>query len=150
MSRGGLTILLVEDNDHDIFFVKRATQKIGPSHRVFAVHNGEQAIRYLQGEGPHRDRQKFPLPNLILSDLKMPRMDGLEFLKWLRGQAAWAIIPIIILSGSGLDVDVREAYSLGANSYFTKPSDHSKLVKILTHVCEYWAEAQLPFEANLP
>ena len=149
MSRGGLPILLLEDNDHDIFFVKRATQKASESHRVYAVHNGEQAIRYLKGEGPHRDRQKFPLPNLILSDLKMPRMDGLEFLRWVRSQAAWALIPIIVLSGSGLDVDVREAYALGANSYFTKPADHSKLVKILSDICDYWSEAQLPLTSRI-
>src|SRR2546430_845852 len=84
MKSGRLRILLVEDEDNDIFLVQRATERGGAGHRVYPVRDGEEAIHYLRGQGMYADRQKFPLPNVILSDLKMQRMDGFEFLQWLR------------------------------------------------------------------
>jgi len=98
----------------------------------------------LRGDRQYADRLKFPLPTLILTDLKMPRMDGLEFLRWRRVSLRWSLVPTVMFSGSGLEKDVREAYRLGANSYFTKPSDRLQLVQILRVIFEYWATAERP------
>ncbi|HWI56361.1 MAG TPA: response regulator [Bacillota bacterium] len=84
MKHGSLTILLVEDEEHDIFCLQQATEKAGPAHTLNAAHDGAEAVCYLQGQGQFADRQQYPLPNLILTDLKMPGMDGFEFLQCLR------------------------------------------------------------------
>jgi len=144
MRKKGLVILLLEDDENDVFFVQRATAKANSNHHLLPVHNGDEAIRYLRGERPYADRLKFPLPSLILTDLKMPRMDGLEFLRWRRASVRWSLVPTVMFSGSGLEKDIREAYRLGANSYFTKPGDHTHLVQILRAILEYWAVAERP------
>src|SRR5882724_6304936 len=131
MKRGRLDILLIEDDDNDIYFVKRATEQGPAGHTVHAVHDGEEAICYLRGEGPFADRKKFPLPNIILTDLKMPRMNGFEFLSWVRKHPECRIIPVLMYSSSHLDADIREAYRLGANSYITKPRGLDELVDLL-------------------
>ena|SRR3974390_293960 len=135
------TILVLDDDNHDIFFVTRAILNVNPLTHVQAVNNGEEAIRYLNGEEPYHDRLKFPLPHLILTDLKMPGIDGLEFLHWRQKNHQWALIPTIMLSGSGLEKDVRTAYKLGANSYFTKPCDLTKLAGMVRMILEYWTAA---------
>src|SRR5579864_4283524 len=120
MKRGRLIMLLVEDEEHDVFFVRRATEQAGAEHWVHAVQDGEEAIRYLMGEGQYADREKFPAPNVILTDLKMPGMDGFAFLHWLRNNPRYSVIPIVVYSNSHLEEDVRAAYQAGANSYIVK------------------------------
>lgn len=144
MKQPSLVILLLEDDDNDIFFIQRATTKAHANHRLQAVHNGEEAVKYLRGDRHYADRLKFPLPTLILTDLKMPRMDGLEFLRWRRASLRWSLVPAVMFSGSGLEKDVREAYRLGVNSYFTKPSDHTQLVETLRVIFQYWAMTERP------
>lgn len=144
MKRGGLTILLVEDDDNDMFFVRRATESTGAGHALHGVHNGEEAIHYLRGEEGFSDRKKFPLPNVILTDLKMPQMDGFDFLDWLRSNPQYAVIPVIVYSSSHLEQDIRKAYSLGANSYITKPTSISEMAEILKVICEYWSRCECP------
>ena len=144
MKNGRLRILLVEDEDNDIILVQRATERGGAGHTVYAVRDGEEAVHYLRGEGQYADRQKFPLPNVILSDLKMQSMDGFEFLRWLRGHPECSVIPTIVFSSSRQERDVREAYRLGANSYITKPSTAEELMQVLKATYEYWSRCECP------
>src|SRR6266567_4843344 len=145
MNSGKLDILLAEDWDTDIFFVREATERVGASHTVHAVRDGREAIQYLRGEGQYADRKKFPLPNLILTDLKMPGMDGFEFLRWLRKHPdECSIIPTIVFTSSYLEEDVREAYRLGANSFITKPTALKELVDVLRVTYEYWSRCKCP------
>ena len=139
MARQGLVILLLEDQENDVILVRRAAAKVDAGHQIAAVNNGQDALRYL--EGTERDRDQFPAPDLILTDLKMPVMSGLEFLRWRRDKKRWWLVPTLVLSGSGLESDIREAYSLGATSYFTKPNDPAELATILRVIFEYWTTA---------
>ena len=139
MARQGLVILLLEDQENDVILVRRAAAKVDAGHQIAAVNNGQDALRYL--EGTERDRDQFPAPDLILTDLKMPVMNGLEFLRWRRDKKRWWLVPTLVLSGSGLESDIREAYSLGATSYFTKPNDPAELAQVLRTIFDYWTTA---------
>jgi CheY-like chemotaxis protein len=142
MKQGRLIILLIEDEDGDVLLLQRATQKTG--HNLYPVHDGEEAICYLRGQGQYADRTRFPLPNVVLTDLKMPRMDGFGFLRWLRENPECSIIPIIVLSNSGIESDVREAYRLGANAYFRKPYEASQLIGMLRAAYDFWSRCECP------
>ena len=144
MKRGRLIILLIEDEEHDVFFVRAATQASGVGHELYAVRDGAEAVRYLRGEGDYADRQKFPRPNLVLTDLKMPGVNGFDFLLWVREHPDWGIIPIVVYSSSSLESDVREAYRLGANAYITKPSSLAEMVKLLQATYDFWSRCECP------
>ncbi len=143
VKRGKLYILLVEDDDPDIFFVKRATEAEN-GHEVQAVHDGNEAIGYLRGEGKYADRGKYHLPNVILTDLKMPGMDGFAFLEWLRANPQHSIVPVVVYSNSHMERDVREAYRLGANAYIAKPSALKDMVHMLRLIYEFWSRCEIP------
>ena len=144
MKRGHLVILLVEDDENDVFLLHKATQVGGEGHTVRAVHDGIEAIDYLKGSGGFQDRNRFPLPNVILSDLKMPRMNGFELLEWVRANSHYSVIPAIIYSSSRLEKDVRRAYQLGANSYITKPGNLVEMIDILRIIYDYWSRCECP------
>ena len=144
MKRGRLFILLIEDEEHDAFFVRQATEQGTAGHILHAVRDGREAISYLKGKGQYADRQNFPLPNVILTDLKMPGMNGFDFLRWMRDNPDYWIIPIIVYSNSRLEADVRRAYRLGANAYFTKPNQLADLVEMLRLTYEYWSRCECP------
>ena len=144
MKRGHLVILLVEDDENDVILVRKAIETGGAGHTVQAVTDGEQAIRYLQGIDEYADRERYPVPNVVLSDLKMPRMTGFELLRWLRANPKYSVIPTIIYSNSALESDVREAYRLGANSYIAKPPSLGALVETLRAIYEYWSRCECP------
>lgn len=144
MRTHGLIILMVEDDEGDIFFMKHALEKAAAGHTAHFVANGEEAIAYLTGQGKYADRSKFPLPNIILTDLNMPKRDGLEFLHWLRSHPQNAVIPTIMFSSSGQASDVQKAYELGANSYMTKPSNINELVDLIRVTYEYWCRCERP------
>jgi len=144
VKRGRLVILLVEDGVNDIYFVRPATQAGGAGHRVCGVNNGEEAIAYLKGEGRFADREKYPLPNVVLTDLKMPGMGGFEILHWLRSNPRYAVIPTLVYSNSHLESDVQEAYRLGANSYIAKPTSIKDMVDILHLLYQYWSRCETP------
>ena len=139
MAKRGLVILLLEDQENDVFLIRRAVLKANGSHQLCTVNNGEEAIRYLVGQ--EIDRNQFPTPDLILTDLKMPVMAGLDFLRWRRDNPRGWMVPTIVLSGSGLESDIREAYRLGATSYFTKPNDPTELAQMLGIIFNYWTSA---------
>jgi CheY-like chemotaxis protein len=124
-------ILLAEDNvdDAEIFelMLKRATLP----HTLHRVEDGQQAIEWLSGEGAFANREQFPLPDLLLLDLKMPRKNGFEVLEWVRGQKGFAELPVIVLSSSDDKMDVKRAYALGITTYFTKSADFQDVIQYL-------------------
>jgi CheY-like chemotaxis protein len=129
-------ILVAEDSEGDCFILSRACQKAGLPYRLQFVENGVQAIEYLKGEGPFSNRDRFPLPDLLLLDLKMPRLDGFDVLKWLRNSPALSHLPAIVLSDSDLDFDKRRARNLGANGFYTKTANEAKLKAMFLEIAE--------------
>jgi DNA-binding response OmpR family regulator len=108
------------------------------------AQDGDEAVSYLSGIGNFSDRERFPLPRAILLDLKLPRRSGLEILAWVRKDAALRQVPVIILTSSHQEEDIRSAYDLGANSYLVKPVDLGDLETMMARVAEYWASLNRP------
>ena len=144
MNPEAFPILIAEDNSADAELMELALKKAGFKGTVRFVGDGHEAVEYLKGEGPYEDRSEFPFPRVIISDLKMPRVSGLELLQWLRRHPQCHIVPLILLSGSGLEADVAAAYKLGANTYFQKPTQFQELVALLKNLGAYWAKSELP------
>jgi CheY-like chemotaxis protein len=136
-------ILLVDDDVDLAATVVKVFARLGLPHRILAVNDGEQAIRYLRGEYPYEDRHAFPLPRLILLDLKMPGMNGFEVLRRIRSRAATKNLPVVVLAGSTHDTDISYAYALGANSFVSKPNDLDDLIAQLRLIADYWLDFDL-------
>jgi CheY-like chemotaxis protein len=132
------TILYVDDDDNDVLLLKHAIRSAQLSFNVQAVHDPEHASAYLEGEGPYADRKCFPLPSLVLLDLKMPRMHGLEVLSWIRGHPLLKRMVVIVLTASNQLSEINRAYELGANSYLVKPVELSLLVEMVRGIGHYW------------
>lgn len=132
------TLLLVEDDSNDVILIRRAFKKAQFAIRIQMVHDGEQAINYLCGDDQYADRIAYPLPNLILLDLKLPRKSGFEVLQWVRQQPLLRRIPVIVLTSSKESPDINQAYDLGANSYLVKPVEFNSLVDLITTLNLYW------------
>jgi CheY-like chemotaxis protein len=130
--------MLVEDNPNDVLLIKRAFKKAKIMASIQVLKNGDDAIYYLTGSGKFRNRNKFPLPGLILLDLKLPRRSGHETLAWIRKQPDLKRIPIVILTSSQLPADINDAYDLGANSYLIKPVKFRELLEIIRKIDDYW------------
>ncbi len=138
-------ILLVEDEDNDVFFLKRALNKAGVTAMLNVIPDGQKAIEYLEGLGDFSDRHKFPIPSLLLLDLKLPHVMGLEVLQWIRSQPEYRQLIVLILSSSRLQRDIDEAYRIGANGYLVKPSTPEEMVDIVQSIKQFWFEHnQLP------
>lgn len=130
--------LLVEDNEDDVVFLRRAFDKCRVLNPLIVVKNAIEAMAYLEGTGRYRNRFEFPLPRLILLDLKLPGIDGFELLKWIRDQPLLRAIRVIVLTSSTLNTDVNRAYQLGANSFLVKPNDFEDLVSLTRAIKGYW------------
>ena len=143
MSAG--TVLYVEDEEDDIFLVDHAFKQAGIPNALIAVPDGEVALEYLAGAGKYADRSEHPLPILLLLDINMPLVSGLDVLKWVRGQPSLRTLPTLVLSSSSQTSDIRSAYELGANGYLVKPSALEKLVSMVIAIRDYWlVQNQLP------
>jgi CheY-like chemotaxis protein len=138
------TILLVEDDANDVYFMKRAARKAGILDSLHVAQDGQEAMDYLEGLGEYANRERFPLPCLVLLDLKLPRVMGFEVLKWMRQQPALRSTIVIVLTSSDLRADVDLAYRLGANSYLVKPSTPDKLKETIARIKQYWLELNRP------
>lgn len=125
------TILLAEDNPDDVWILKRAFKAAALTSPLHVVENGREVVLYLSGEGKYADRDQFPLPCLVLLDLKMPYMSGLEVLKWIREESRFPRILAVFMTSSSDRRDIDEAYRLGANAYLVKPSELAKLTDML-------------------
>ena len=130
-------ILHVEDDENDVLLFEHALNKAGVDSPVHVVSNGRQAIEYFKGEGKFSNREAFPLPGLVLLDLKLPLVPGLEVLKWIRQQAELSI-PVIILTSSENEEDMQAAYELCANAYLVKPNEVTKLAAVATAIKDFW------------
>jgi len=132
------TILLAEDDPNDAKLVGVALQRSLSGVPLIVVNDGIELINYLQGQGKYADRRVYPFPELVLLDLKMPRMDGFEVLRWLRQQPILKRLPVIVLTNSSQDADAEMAYDAGANSYLVKPTRFEDLVKTMQLVGDFW------------
>lgn len=131
-------ILLVEDNDDDVELTMRSFRKNGLDCEIIVAHDGVEAIDYLFGTGSYAGRDTSEVPTLILLDLKMPKMDGLEVLKRLRGDERTKLIPVVILTTSDEERDRLEGYDLGVNSYVRKPVDFTEFSEAVQQLRLYW------------
>lgn len=125
-------ILLAEDSEDDVFIIRKVLRDAFIENPIKVVKHGEQAIGYLSGLGKFGDRSEYPLPSLLLLDLKMPRKDGFDVLTWLRAQAQFRSLPVIVLTGSDDLNDVKRAYQAGATSFVTKPLGLKEARQILS------------------
>jgi CheY-like chemotaxis protein len=137
-TKGGL--LLVEDNEADVIFFKRAVARTKADVALEVVMNGVDAVQHLSGSGSYGDRQHHPLPSLLILDLKLPRMSGLEVLEWLSAQPSLHTIRTIVLTSSPEESDIRRAYALGAVCYVVKPVETAALQEVVSSIVGYWAD----------
>lgn len=138
MSASAVTILHVEDDANDALLFQHACRKAGVAFDLRGARDGDEAMSYLRGDPAFADRSKFPLPQLILLDLKMPRLNGFDLLSWLRQQEDYKTIPVIVLTSSNHEMDIKRAYELGANTYLVKPVGFDALVELVKTVQSYW------------
>lgn len=132
------TLLLIEDDPNDIILFEKAVKKNKLPVVFSVVRDGEKAISYLSGRGKYKNRKDYPLPNLIVVDLKMPRKSGFEVLEWIKGHPKLKNIPVVVLSSSKQPQDVKLAYRLGTNSYLVKPIGFKELHKLVEILGQYW------------
>jgi CheY-like chemotaxis protein len=142
MRKSATTFLLVEDDANDVLIVQQEFKRASKNVRLNVVSDGIEAKRYLEGKDEYRDRTKYPLPQVILLDLKMPRFSGFDFLEWLRTKSPDQLqfIPVVVLSSSTLPQDIVRAYALGVSSYVTKPVNWEEFKKRLHSLATYWSE----------
>jgi CheY-like chemotaxis protein len=131
-------ILLVEDNPDDVLFLERAFAAARIAAPLRVVNDGAGAIDYLVGEGKYADRSAYPLPVLVLLDVKMPGASGFVVLRWLREQPVLKRLPVVMLTSSAQEEDAAQAYDLGVNSYLVKPSGLKQLSEVAKHIEAYW------------
>lgn len=138
MSGSERTILLVEDDQNDVFFIRYAFEVAGIANPLQVVGDGQQATDYLAGKGMYANRSMFPFPCLVLLDLKLPVKTGLEVLRWLQQQPKLRTLLTVVLSSSSDMEDVDEAYRLGARSYLIKPLAVDKRLELARMLKSYW------------
>jgi CheY-like chemotaxis protein len=134
-----LKILVVEDSAQDAFLFKSAMGRAHTHASLHIVEDGAEAVRYLRCEGKYHDRRAYPFPNFIISDIKMPQMDGFQFLQWVRSHAETSQLPVVLFSSAGNEADAEQAYRLGANAYMVKPFSLLELTDLLRVTCEFWS-----------
>ena len=137
------TVLLVEDEPNDVFFMQQAMKKADIANPIQVASDGQQAIDYFKGAGKFANREEFPLPCLVLLDLKLPYVMGLDVLKWIRQQPELPVI-VVILSSSKEEADIATAYRLGANGYLVKPPDLDKLLDMAKSIKDFWLTQNTP------
>lgn len=133
-----IELLLVEDNPEDLELSLRALRKANLINRIHVARDGAEALEYVFCEGPHTARQIVDVPKVILLDLKLPKIDGLEVLKRIKGDARTKMIPIVVLTSSKEQRDVVESYQLGVNSYIVKPVNFERFADAVRNFGLYW------------
>ena len=143
-------ILLAEDEEDYVLLIRTAFEKAEIPNPLHVVWNGQEVISYLLGEGKYSNREEYPLPDLLLLDLKMPRVNGFEVLRWIRQQTGLARLRILVLTSSEQMRDVNEAYQLGANSFLVKPNDFEDLAYLSRLIREFWLGASKAPDVSRP
>lgn len=134
-------VLVAEDNPNDVLLVRKAFQDSGAANPLQVVHNGEEAIRYLAGEGKYADRTAYPFPVLFLLDLKMPVKDGLEVLRWLHDHPEIPRkLPVVVFDSAELPEETQIAYAMDIQACIVKPLDYSHLRERIRILKEYWLD----------
>lgn len=138
------SILIAEDDPNDALILQRTLKKVGILNPVQMVENGEEAIAYLQGNGKYADRTAHPFPGVIITDLKMPKVDGFGILRWLTNHPECNVIPVIVLTASAMESDVVKAYQLHANCYLQKPSSSEEFTGMMKLLFDFWHLCKIP------
>jgi len=131
-------LLMADDNEDDIILFGRAMRRAGVRAEAHFVADGEQALAYLRGEGRFSDRKQFPFPNLVVLDLKMPKMDGLEILAQIRRDARLTLLTVLFLTDSDDPTDINAAYDLNVNGYMRKTADGGLMEEMFRSIEDYW------------
>ena len=147
---GSAVILLAEDDENHVLLFRRAVKKARLQCALQVVSDGEETLAYLKGEGPYANREEYPLPTLLLLDLKMPRKDGFEVLQWLYHQPTLSKLRVVVLTSSDQVWDVNLAYQLGASSFLTKPVHFQEFVAMLDAIQDFWIDKNRPPSASRP
>lgn len=133
-------VLLVEDNDNDVFFMRRAFRNAAIHNPMVVLQDGQSAIDYLAGQGEYGNRAQHPMPGLVLLDIKLPLRTGFEVLHWIRLDAKLRSLIVVVLTSSAETIDIDAAYKLGANSYLVKPPSSAALLDLTKSLKLYWLE----------
>jgi CheY-like chemotaxis protein len=139
-----ITALYLEDSAEDSFLFQRALQKISFPGRLIVLADGVEGQNYILGQGEYADRASWPLPDLIISDVKLPNLSGLEFVKWLRTQEEFRSVPVLIFSSSDVLRDVKQAQEAGANHFFIKPFHKDTWEGVAAKMLDYYATLRSP------
>ena len=134
----GEVILLVEDNPDDEALALRALRRSTPVEEIIVARDGVEALDYLFATGPHAGRDRSVMPRLVLLDLKLPRIDGLEVLRRMRANERTRLVPVVVLTSSAEEQDLLDGYGLGANSYVRKPVDFALFTRAVEQLKLYW------------
>ena len=138
------TVLVAEDDEDDALILQRAFSQCGLPRPVHIVPDGGAAIQYLHGDGIYADRVAHPFPNMLLLDLKMPRVSGFEVLEWLNENPDYRVIPSIVWSASADRRDVKHAFCLGAHAYLCKPTDYDHFLGMVRRLLDFWRDCEKP------
>ena len=131
-------IMVVDDRDDDLVLIRKAFLRARVLNPIVSINSGDEAILYLKGEGKYANRDEYPLPDLLLLDLKMPKTDGFDVLQWVRTQRGLSSLRVVVLTSSDQIKDVNRAYELGANSFITKPVSPEQFTDVANALNGYW------------
>lgn len=134
-----LTILMAEDNPHDVLATKRAWQQFGFTNRLYIVSDGEECLDYLFHQGKYENQDVFTTPDVILLDLKLPKLDGHQVLKRIRAEDRFRFLPVIILTNSTLETDRNRGYEYGCTAFLKKPVGYANFANLLKSIRTFWS-----------
>ncbi|HNY02743.1 MAG TPA: response regulator [Bacteroidales bacterium] len=143
-SYDAVEILIVEDNPHDAELTQRALKKGNLANNVFIVEDGEEALDFLYSRGKFAQRNRSKALRVVFLDLKLPKISGLEVLKAIKSTESTRLIPVVIITSSKEDPDIRQAYELGANSYVVKPVDFDSFMEAIKTTGLFWLSINIP------
>ncbi len=144
MKARNATVLVIDDDEASRIFIERAFRSFSNRYHIQLATSGDDAVAYLDGEGKYANRSKFEFPSFVITDLNMTPGDGFTVLEFLKNHPALSVIPVIMMSSSHDDDDIRTAYVLGASSFVVKPDHLDGFKKILKNIHDYWIECEVP------
>jgi CheY-like chemotaxis protein len=138
------TTLLVDDDENDVLLFKKAMAMNGLKNPVQVAKDGEEAIAYLLRKPPYDEMPDYIYPEVIITDIKMPKKSGLEFLQWLKDNPVYRVIPTMVMSSSNNPQEVKQAYYLGAAAFMQKPKSLEELRAVLNRLYQFWCDCEIP------